>query len=104
MKAKSASNKPKRKAAGEPKVRSSALLAASSEERILQLSNDLSEGIKSGSVKEWRTVAKYFRDQLDRAHNDINAIRPSVAAMVMGQNCVRFAHEEMDAWLKRVSS
>lgn len=97
-------NNPEAAPAGEPKVRSSALLAASSEERILQLSNDLSEGIKSGTVKEWRTVAKYFRDALDRAHNDINAIRPSVAAMVMGQNCVRFAHEEMDAWLKRVSS
>ena len=95
MKSKTASPKPKRKAV---------LMAALSEERILQLSNDLSEGINSGTVKDWRAVAKYFRDQLDRAHNDINAIRPSVAAMVMGQNCVRFAHAEMDAWLKRVSS
>ena len=80
------------------------LLAVLPEERILQLSNDLSEGMKSGTVQEWRSVAKYFRDQVDRAHNDINSIRPSVAAMVMGQNCVRYAHKEMEAWLKRVRS
>lgn len=80
------------------------LVSCLSEDRILQLSNDMSEGIASGTVKDWRAVAKYFRDQLDRAHNDINSIRPSVAAMVMGQNCVTYAHAEMDAWLKRVRS
>lgn len=80
------------------------LVSCLSEEQILQLSNDMSEGIASGTVKDWRAVAKYFRDQLDRAHNDINSIRPSVAAMVMGQNCVTYAHAEMDAWLKRVRS
>lgn len=85
-------------------VRSGELWAAISEERILQLSNDLSEGIKSGTVREWRTAAKYFRDQLDRAHNDINSIRPSVAAMVTGMNIVNFSRQEMDEWLKRVSS
>ena len=74
------------------------------EERILQLSNDLSEGIATGTVRDWRAVARYWRDKLDKAHNDINSIRPSVAAMVMGQNCVRFAHREMEEWLKRVSS
>ena len=83
---------------------STALMASIDEERILQLSNDLSEAIKSGTVKEWRAVAYYFRRKMDKAYNDINSIRPSVAAMVAGQNCVRFAHEEMDAWLKRVSS
>lgn len=85
-------------------VRSSDLLAAVNEERILQLSNDLSEGIKSGTVKEWRAVAYYFRHKLDTAHNDINAIRPSVAAMVLGTNCIRHAHAEMDVWLEKVSS
>jgi len=86
------------------RVGSTRLLAAVNEERILQLSNDLSEGIKSGTVCEWRSVAKYFRDALDKAHNDINAIRPSVAAMVLGTNCIRHAHAEMDVWLKKVSS
>lgn len=80
------------------------LISDLTEERILQLSNDMSEDIRSGSVNDWRAVAKYFRNQLDRAHNDINSIRPSVAAMVMGQSCVNYAHSEMDAWLKRVKS
>lgn len=89
---------------GKRLLRSSDLLAAISEERILQLSNDLSEDIASGTVLEWRRVAKYFRDQLDRAHNDINSIRPSVSAMVTGMNIVNFSKHEMDAWLNRVSS
>lgn len=93
--------KPKNKATHTTRAR---LLATISEERILQLSNDLSEDLASGSVREWRTVAKYFRDQVDKAHNDINSIRPSVAAMVMGTNCVTHARQEMDAWLKRVES
>jgi hypothetical protein len=80
------------------------LLANISDERILQLSNDLSEGIRSGDVSEWRSVAKYFRDALDKAHNDINAIRPAVAAMLTGTSCVQHAHAEMDQWLKKVVS
>jgi hypothetical protein len=85
-------------------LRSTVLLAGIDEERILQLSNDLSENIKSGTVKEWRSVAYYFRHKLDQAHNDINSIRPSVAAMVTGMRCVQFSHQEMDQWLKRVHS
>lgn len=84
--------------------RGKSLTAAISEERVLQLSNDLSEGIASGSVREWRAVAKYFRDALDQAHNDLNAIRPTVSAMVLGQRCVQHALTEMDGWLKRVKS
>ena len=80
------------------------LVAAISEERILQLSNDLSEGIASGTVREWRAVAKWMHDQADKAQNDINSIRPTVAAMVTGSKCVQYAHAEMDEWLKRVVS
>lgn len=37
------------------------------ENRILQLSNDLSENIQSGRVDEWRAVALYFRRRLEDA-------------------------------------
>lgn len=40
-------------------------VAKMSEARILQLSNDLSEDIESGTVEEWRAVALYFRKQVD---------------------------------------
>lgn len=80
------------------------LTTSISEKRILQLSNDLSENIPSGTVQEWRSVAKYFRDKLDKAHNDLNSVRPSVAALVFGNKAAHFALSEMDAWLKRVES
>ncbi len=81
-----------------------ALTASISEERILQLSNDLSEDIASGSTAEWRSVALYFRKELDRAYNDLNAIRPTVAAMTAGLNMIAFAKAEMNQWINRVKS
>ena len=75
-----------------------------SEERILQLFNDFSEGEATGTVKDWRAVALYWRNALNRAINDINAIRPSVAAMYLGQECIKRAHSDMAEWLKRVKS
>lgn len=81
-----------------------ALTASISEERILQLSNDLSENIASGSLKEWRSVALYFRKELDRSYNDLNSMRPSIAAMTYGLDMVHFARQEMAQWLKRVKS
>jgi hypothetical protein len=42
--------------------------------------------------------------RLDRAYNDINAIRPTVAAYVAGRNIIAAVGPEMDSWLKRVVS
>lgn len=87
-----------------PKSKKRKLYSNLTEKRILQLSNDLSEGIASGTVQDWRAVALYFRVGQDNAHADINSIRPTVAAMVTGLKMVAFAREEMDGWLKRVQS
>lgn len=76
------------------------LLADIKEERILQLSNDLSEGIKSGTVKEWRTVAMYYRKVLDHAYT----IRPSVSALLLGTDLITTARTELREWLKDVKS
>ena len=38
-----------------------------SEDRCLQLSNDLSEDIASGTLREWRGVASFWRDRFDEA-------------------------------------
>ena len=35
-------------------------LPSISEERILQLSNDQAEGYKTGTIEEWRAVARYW--------------------------------------------
>ncbi len=86
------------------KRRSQNLIAPISEDRILGLSNDLSENIKSGSVSEWRAVAYYFRQKLDAAINDINAIQPTIAAYVIAISIIGQTTPEMDAWLKRVKA
>lgn len=85
-------------------LRSTGLLAAIDEDRILQLADDLSNNIASGTTREWRAVAYYYRHKLDAAYNDINAIRPTVAACVAGRNILNHAGAEMEGWLKRVSS
>lgn len=47
------------------KVKPRPLIAKISRERILQLSNDLSENMRTGTTEEWRAVALYFRGELD---------------------------------------
>lgn len=51
------------------------LIADISEDRIAQLSNDLSEGIHSGTVAEWRKVALYFREKSDIQYRNIISIK-----------------------------
>lgn len=75
-----------------------------SEERILKLSNDLSEGIKSGTVEEWRTVARYWRNCHDMTLNKINSVRPSIAALVMGRDMFVMGTAELKTWLAQQCS
>jgi hypothetical protein len=72
-----------------------------SEARILQLSNDLSENIASGTVKEWRSVAYYFRQKLDTAEQDLSAIQTSIVAATTAEGMRNFALVEMSQWVKR---
>ena len=49
------------------------------EERILQLSNDLAEGIRgTGSRWEWMMVAAYWRDSEDRHIEALNEFQYQV--------------------------
>ena len=75
------------------------LIANISEERILQLSNDISEDIKSGTLSEWRAVAVYFRSLFDKERRDIYRIRCSIAAYVCGQKIIHHSTQELDGWL-----
>ena len=70
------------------------------EERILQLSNDISEGIKSGNLREWIEVAKYFRREHDRLWNDLGRLRCEVAVLVTSQEMHRLASQGLSTWLK----
>jgi len=70
-----------------------------SEERILQLSNDLNEGIESGSIKEWRAVALYFRTELDK----LTPPRSSLAALTIAEKMRSQAMLEIAAWVKAQS-
>jgi hypothetical protein len=87
-----------------PAVAVKRIVSCLSEERILQLDNDLSEDIASGTVKDWRAVARYWRNQNDHLLNNLNAIRPSLAALTIGWDCVSNARKEIAIWLKAQGS
>lgn len=69
------------------------------EARILQLSNDLSENMASGTLKDWRKVAWYWRNQFDRVSRSHDDIRQSVAALCIGSKMIIEGRREMDKWL-----
>ena len=76
------------------------VLAAISEERILQLANDMSEGISSGATKEWRAVAYYFRMKMDEIHNRTASLHSTLAALQLSEQMRSMALQEVSAWLK----
>lgn len=82
-------------------VGSGRLVRPLSEDQILKLSNDLSENIASGDVKDWRSVALYFRNAADASFRDMETIRTSVAALTIGQQMTKLALPEIQAWLDR---
>lgn len=76
------------------------LISRCSEERILQLANDVSEGIASGNVREWRAVALHFRNLFDKQHHSIGALRMSLAALTVSEEMRTHAVREIAAWVK----
>ena len=71
------------------------------EARILQLSNDISEDITSGSLREWKAVALYFRREHDRVWNELGTVRCSIAATVGGRDIYSLGMKELTTWLNR---
>lgn len=80
------------------------VLAAISEEQILQLSNDMSEGISSGTTKEWRAVAYYFRFKMDELHNRTASLHSTLAALNLSEQMRTMALQEVAAWLKAANA
>ena len=76
------------------------LVSRCSEERILQLSNDGSEDIESGTVQEWRAVALYFRNLFDKERQSVGALRMSLAALNIAEGMRGHALREIAKWLK----
>lgn len=71
------------------------------EDRILQLTNDQAEGIVSGSVREWREVARYWRDQHEQQTQRLMGLLPSVSALSLAKQIEQHALREIEAWAKR---
>lgn len=88
------------KPAKNPIRKAVALVANCSEERILQLSNDLSEDMASGTIKEWRAVALYFRKCFDDQFQRTASLRNSLAAFHISEQMRASAKTEIFAWLK----
>lgn len=85
-------------------ARAQRMVSRCSEERILQLSNDVSEGIASGNVREWRAVALYFRNLFDKQHQSIGALRMSLAALTISEEMRTHAVREIAAWVKAANA
>lgn len=97
--------KPKKKRSGKRGADSlHGVLAAISEERILQLSNDMSEGISSGTTKEWRAVAYYFRFKMDELKNRTTSLHSTLAALNLSEQMRTMALQEVSAWLKAANA
>lgn len=82
------------------KTKRSPLCANIDEERILQLSNDVSEFIRSGTVEEWRTVAKYWMHKHDKKNQALLCLKTSCSALNLGTEMQSLAMTEIKAFLK----
>jgi hypothetical protein len=71
------------------------------DKRLEQLSADLKAHKKVGTPDELREVARYWLTQCEHLANNISAIRPSIAAYVMGERIRFHATQELAQWLDR---
>lgn len=76
------------------------LVSKLSKERIFQLSNDLSEGIESGSVSEWRAVALHFRKQHDKSWNELRMVYGCVSTLIIADGLKKTAVVRLQKWIK----
>ena len=76
------------------------ILKPITEERILQLSNDHSEGIKSGTLREWKAVAQYHQNEHTRMWNELGTMRCHIAALVASWDIHNAAAPEIRKWLR----
>lgn len=83
------------------KAKRKPLVACISEERILQLSNDMSEDIRSGTVEEWRAVAKHFRTNHDRLWNELGVLRCEIVSAIHGDEIYQLGIKGLKTWLGR---
>ncbi len=77
------------------------LVASISQERILQLLNDLAEDIDSGTAAEWRAVANWQTRENRMVTESLASVRMSVAALVISLEMQKLANSELRQWLDR---
>ncbi len=83
------SSKPKRKP----------LVARITEERVKGLILDVSEGIESGDVAEWRAVAIKESMRADAQALNVMRLRDSLAALSLSEDMRALSIREIKAWL-----
>lgn len=74
---------------------------ATAEDRILQLSNDLSEGIDSGTRAEWMAAARYFRDHLDTVQRELDALMADLILVAHADGARAFALRSLQEKVNR---
>ena len=73
-------------------------------EHILELSNDIAEGIKSGSITEIRCVAFYHMMEHDIANQKLCSLLGTLALIEACENMAKSSKEELHAKLKEMAN
>lgn len=82
--------------------RKSKIIADIPEDRILQIANDVAEGVASGTKPELRAVIQYFQKALDKEVQRTNVAHMSVAMLVLGQELVDKHTAALRQWLEQL--
>lgn len=60
----------------------------------------MSEGIKSGTTKEWRAVAYYFRFKMDKLQARTSTLHSTLAALNLSEQMRAMAMKEVSEWVQ----
>ncbi len=62
------------------------VMSALTPARVLELSNDLSEGEATGTLKDWRAVAYFWRAEADKTDRRLDVLLGAVRSLSMGDD------------------
>lgn len=75
------------------------LVAKISKERIYQLANDSTEDIESGTVEEWRAIAKYFQDRYGDSSAKLWDLKRAVKSMIISDRLAETMRNNVHKWM-----
>ena len=72
-------------------------------DRILQITNDAAEGIRSGTREEWVAAAMYWRDANNAMWLELGKLRSSMIGLGLAADISPKAWGKIKLWFDRVT-